>query len=297
LDSPKLKQTGSVQRTEDSLVDLLSPISRLLVTGAVGIDEFIRAAKRAYLRSAIEVIVPAGRRVTASRLSVATGMTRKEVAALLNYSKTEQRLATRRSGQQRALRVLRGWRTDPRFQAQGGRPAELPSSGPRKTFSQLVKLYGGDVTPNSVLRELERMGAVEVTNYGTLRVRRKRNEADLKPDYQLSELAKLLEDFVSSVGSPNSKPSFFGFKDAVVASSGEAAAFMRTFSRRAAALLEGFEQWSAGREETELVNSKSEGAKRIGIGLYLLDTDSPSRDNSTATSRTRGQRRVQRLRT
>lgn len=288
---------ADVQRTEESLVDLLSPISRLLVLGAIGIDELISAAKRAYLRAAIDVIVPGGRRVSVSRLSVATGMTRKEVSALLNYSSKSERLALRKSGQQRALRVLRGWLTDPRFQAQGGRPADLPQSGKMRTFRQLVKLYGGDVTPNSVLRELERMGAVELTSRGALRVRRRRSDENLRPDYRLSELAKLFEDFVAAVTPASPKPSFFGFKDAVVGSTGEAAAFMRTFSRRAAAILDGFEQWSAGHEVRETTNQASDGAKRIGIGLYLLNADLPSPGKSIARSCVPGQRSLERSRT
>ena len=272
----KSKPAGSVPRTEELLVDLLSPISRLLVQGSVGIDELIRAAKRAYLRAAIDVIVPTGRRLNASRLSVATGMTRKEVSALLNYSRDEERLATRGSGEQRALRVLRGWLTDPRFQARDGRPAEVYVSGQRRSFRQLVKLYGGDVTPNSVLRELERMGAIEHTSCGALRVRRRRTDHGQRPDYQLSELAKLFEDFVAAVTAPSSEPSYFRFKDAVVSSSGEAAAFMGTFSRRAGALLDGFEQWSAGQELAQTMDREQAGAKRIGIGLYLVNASSPA---------------------
>jgi Family of unknown function (DUF6502) len=276
LHSSKLKRTHSVQRAEDALVDLLSPISRLLVLGAVGIDEFTRAAKRAYLRAAIDVIVPTGRRLSASRISVVTGMTRKEVSSLLNESSDAKPLVSRRTGQQRALRVLRGWLTDPRFQARGGGPAELSPAGQKRTFRQLVKLYGGDVTPNAVLRELERMGVVELTNYGAIRLRRRRRDKDLRPDYQLSELAKLFGDYVSAVIPPRSKHSFFEFKDAVVPSSGEAAAFVRTFSRRAAALLDGFQQWSAAHELPKGLDYESIGAKRIGIGLYLVHADSPS---------------------
>lgn len=269
---------------------MLSPISRLLVEGSVGIDELIRAAKRAYLRAAIDVIAPTGRRLNASRLSVATGMTRKEVSALLNYSKTEKHLAIRRSGQQRALRVLRGWLTDPRFHTRGGRAAELSVSGQKRSFRQLVRLYGGDVTPNAVLRELERMGVVEITSRGALRVRRRRSERDLRPDYKLSELAKLFEDFVVAVTGQSSKPSYFGFKDAVVTSSGEAAAFIGTFSRRAAALLDSFEQWSAGHELTEAVDPVPTDAKRIGIGLYLVNAESPGVNKPISAADVRIQR-------
>jgi hypothetical protein len=296
LHSSKFKEKNAVGRTEESLVDLLSPISRLLVLGAIGIDEFIRAAKRAYLRAAIDVIVPAGRRLSASRLSVVTGMTRKEVSALLNYSKHEERHVIRRSGQQRALRVLGGWLADPRFQAQDGRPAELSLSGKKLTFRQLVKLYGGDVTPNAVLRELERMGVVELTSNGALRLIRRRNERNLRPDYQLSELGKFFGDYVLAVAPSSSESSFFGFKDAVVPSSGEAAAFISTFSRRATALLEGFEQWAAGHEEIKAFDRDSPSAKRVGIGFYLVNTDLRASTRSAAATNVRRRTRIEKRR-
>ena len=261
------------QRTEDSLADLLLPIARLLVGGGTGIDELLRAAKRAYLRAAIDAVLPQDRRVNISRLSVATGMTRKEVSALLNYSKSSRRGAIKRSGEQRALRVLRGWLTDPRFQNREGRPDDLSYRGRKKSFAVLVKLYGGDVTPKSVLRELERINVVEMTRKGSLRVRALRKRKSLETHYQISELARFFEDFAGAIARPSSAaeaPPFFGFKDSTVPSTGDAAAFARTFSRRAAALLEDFQQWSAGREGSNSAQDRDNKAVRVGLGVYLL---------------------------
>ena len=255
-------------------MDLLLPIARLLVGGGTGIDKLVRAAKRAYLRAAMDTIFPHDRRVNVSRLSVATGMTRKEVSAFLNSPIGIQHGgSSRRSGEQRALRVLRGWLTDPRFQNRNGYPDVLSYRGPKKSFTVLVRLYGGDVTPKSVLRELERMNIVAITQTGELRVRARGKRNNVETRYHLAELARLFEDFAFTVVRPGSAaeaPPFFGFKDSTVPSSGDAAFFVRTFSRRAAALLEDFQQWSAGRQDTKSEPHRANEAVRVGLGVYLL---------------------------
>lgn len=267
------------------------PIARLLVGSGTGIDKLVRASKRAYLRAALEAVLPRGKRPNVSRLSVATGMTRKEVSALLRDSQDDRHAARRTRGEQRALRVLRGWLTDPRFQNRRGRADTLPYHG-TKSFVYLVKLYGGDVTPKSVQRELERMGLVEAARPGSLRLRANRKRSEIEP-YQLSDLARLFEDFAFAIvrPKPNTEtPSFFGFKDSTVFSQSEAAFFMARFSRRAAALLEDFQAWSAGREPRQSV--PQEGAIRVGLGVYLLRSDPGLSSNVTSSRGLAGQPRV-----
>lgn len=267
----RLKPTTADQGTDNSLLQLLLPIARLLVTGGTGIDKLVRAAKRAYLRAAMEAIIPKGKRVNVSLLSVATGMTRKEVANLLRDSQDDRNAAKRVSGEQRALRVLRGWLTDPRFHNRSGHADAIPYRGHAKSFVSLVRLYGGDVTPKSVQRELERMGLIEATPRKALRLRATRKRSTIE-SYRLSDLARLFEDFAFAImqPKPNSEtPSFFGFKDAIVPSPGDAAFFMSRFSRRAAALLEDFQEWSMGRDSLNPAARNTDGV-RVGLGVYLL---------------------------
>jgi hypothetical protein len=246
------------------------------VRGGIGIDEFVRAAKRAYLRAAMQAVVRQDGRVSISRLSVATGMTRKEVSALLSDGGANRGTITRRSGQQRALRVLRGWLTDQRFQDRKGRPDKLSYRGDKKSFALLVKLYGGDVTPKSVLSELERMEIVDVTGTGALRLRRSRSRGSVEVHYELSDLAKLFDDFALAAVRPNPRsqaPSFFAFKDSTVSSTADAAYFMRRFSGRAAAFVEDFQQWSAAHASKRTPSSQEHDAIRVGLGVYLLRAD------------------------
>jgi hypothetical protein len=236
----------------------------------------------------METVVPRDRRVNISRISVATGMTRKEVSSLLKdpQRKDTRKAASRTRGEQRALRVLRGWLSDPRFQNRSGRAGPLPYRGHSKSFASLVRLYGGDVTPKSVQRELERMGFLETTQTGTLRLRALGKRSSMEA-YQLADLARLFEDFAFAIVRPkltSEAPSFFGFKDSIVPSVSDAAFFMSRFSRRAAALLEDFQQWSAARR---LASSMSPGQAgvRVGFGVYLLRSEQsppPEGANSSA---------------
>jgi Family of unknown function (DUF6502) len=225
-------------------------------------------------------------RTNISRLSVATGMTRKEVAVLLSDSEKSGGATARKSGQQRALRVLSGWMTDPRFRNRRGRPDELTYGGQKKSFASLVKLYAGDVTPKAVLRELERIEAVDITDAGTLRLHAPRGRKSIEVHYQLSGLARLFEDFASAItrsGLKSEDCSFFAFKDYTVPTEGDAAYFMRRFSGRATALLEDFEQWSAGREP----NTDAPNRERVAFGVYLLRSHRPSATHAGESSSVR----------
>ena len=261
--------------------------------GGMGIDKLVRAAKRAYLRAAMEAVLPKGQRINVSRLSVATGMTRKEVSSLLRDVPKDRNTIARVHGEQRALRVLRGWLTDPRFQNRSGHPGILAHHGNTKSFAYLVKLYGGDVTPKSVQRELERMGLAEATRSGALRLSTARKRGSIEA-YQLSDLARLFEDFAFAIvrPKPNAEaPSFFGFKDFNVPSTSDAAFFMRRFSRRASALLEDFEEWSVGRGLPNTASQNKDTA-RVGLGVYLLR----SAHDLTSDARTVSNGRVARRR-
>jgi hypothetical protein len=267
---------GKVQKNaeanlNETLVSLLLPISRRMLVGGLGIGDLVRAAKQAYVRAAIGYLTSQGSRVSASHLSVVTGLTRKEIAGLLRKAKGNRPPAAGgEAKEQRARRVLRGWRLDPRFCDNDGAPASLPLRGDKKSFSALVKLYGGDVTPNSVLRELERLRAVSFGKSRRLRLR----SVGGKSTENLTDLARLFPDFANTVSPERpsgGRPLFFSFKDSAIDSLDQAAKFQQTFSNRAVAMLQGFQDWLVSQEQNRPLKPIA-GAKqvRIGIGVYLI---------------------------
>jgi hypothetical protein len=249
-----------------------------MIKSQFGVGELVRAAKLSYLRAAIQEVIPYGSRVNISRLAVVTGLTRKEVAVLLGrQSRKKPKRGARKALEQRALRVLRGWRIDPRFHNAPGRPAELKLHGDERTFSRLVRTYGGDVTPTSVLRELERMQVVSTARLGRVRLRVRGIQARRDIAQQFTEFAGLVRDFAhttSQVANSRMPSIFFGFRDLTVPSPQEVALFQRTFARRAAALLESVNQWESGRALGRRKGARQVTRTRVGIGVYLTQEDS-----------------------
>jgi hypothetical protein len=261
-----------------------------MLKGGLGIGDLIRAAKRAYVQAAIAYVAPVGLRVNASRLSVITGLTRKEVTAIVNEIKGAPTARLIEVKEQRALRVLRGWKLDPRFCNNKGEPAWLPLRGDRRSFSALVREYGGDVTPNSVLKELERINAVTFSKSRGLHLRSTRLSG--KSTEHLTDLARLFPDFVNAVSPQHTsadRPLFFGFKESVVDSLDQAARFQRTFSNRAAVMLQGVDQWVASQRESGRIKSPLQANKsRVGIGVYLVQGNSGSGRTLVKARRGRG---------
>jgi len=253
------------------------------------VDRFVQAAKRAYVQAAVKESFPAGSRINYSRLAVITGLTRKEVSSLVGRL-GDQSKETRSSREQRALRVVRAWRMDPRFHDDSGRPARLPLRSGRRTFAALVKAYARDVTPMSVLTELVRLGAVSRSpSTNTLRLLSPRAHKKGDAEQNMAELARLLGDFVSTINqrhAPDGPPAFFSFKDSMLTLPQQAARFDRVFSSRAAALLDSFDQWIASQPRKPGRRGGTPVA-RVGIGVYLVHNDqggSPPRDLSGATA-------------
>jgi Family of unknown function (DUF6502) len=214
--------------------------------------------------------------VNVSRLSVATGLTRKEISTLLGRATKTKPFRSRPTLEQRAWRVLHGWHTDPKYRETSGRLAVLPFAGRQKTFSSLVRRYGGDVTPLSVLRELERIKVIAKTKSGALRLHARALNSRSLVMQQIAELARVFRDFAATVTARESdSQKFFGFKDAMIPSLDQAALFHRIFSERGAILLESFEQWL--KSQNRLVGKSMRTSKsrvRVGIGVYLLQDTS-----------------------
>ena len=99
-----------------------------------------------------------GRKQTISRVSVITGLNRKEVKRVSELPVPDDQASSERYN--RAARVIAGWRRDKAFCSTKDGPADLPVTGPEATFQTLVKKYSGDMPHRAILDELIRVGAV-----------------------------------------------------------------------------------------------------------------------------------------
>lgn len=147
---------------------ILRPLVRILLRNGIPYSMFSDLAKRVYIDVASKEFTIRGRKQSDSRVSVITGLNRKEIRRVKNLPPADDEGAAERYN--RAARVIGGWARDPSFQGPGNEPATLPIEGDGKTFGELVKRYSGDVPSRAILDELHRVGAVELLEDGRVRL-------------------------------------------------------------------------------------------------------------------------------
>jgi len=151
-----------------SIVRLLSPLVKLMLRYEVSHSEFCELAKRAYVNVAYRHYSIPGRKATYSRVSVLTGLSRKEVVRISELN-DEAPLQTK-GPLNRARRVIRGWIDDPDFLDDEGNPKELTLRDSPISFEELATRYSGDITARAILDELLRQGIVEKIDKKTVRL-------------------------------------------------------------------------------------------------------------------------------
>ncbi len=271
-----LPRTGSTKQTGEiaALAHALTPVAKLCMKSGMGAGELQIAAKIACIGVAAES-ARLGNRLNHSRIAAATGLTRKDVRTLSGLVKSGRVVAGREVAKQRTARVLYGWRTDPEFLDRKGSPSHLLIKGAGPSFHELVRRYGGDVTPISVLNELVRSGAVSRIAGSRVAVRKNSPRARGFGAEVVAEFAARLRDLGSTLvnnieGVEN--PVFVGFCEIKNLSADEAALFQATFSERAASLVDGVDRWrtSQARLRARAGGRRTDGA-RVGLGVYLVE--------------------------
>lgn len=149
----------------DELQVILRPLAHLMLTNKVSYSDFVTASTRAFVDVAAteaEFLIP-GRKQTASRISILTGINRKTVARFLDEDEGSENTVSPAS-QNRAVRVISHWRYNKEYVDKKGKPKPLSiGEGDREgSFENLVKSSSGGITPRAILDELVSAGTVTV---------------------------------------------------------------------------------------------------------------------------------------
>jgi len=130
------------------LIDrLLAPFARLMVARGVQFPELSERLKAHYVAAAKEM---SDGKLTDSRLSVLTGLQRRDIARLRALPTPEPR-------QHHLARLLALWQTEPDYVGR-----DLPKNGAAPSFEALAKVVRKDIHPRTMLDTLEEAGAVAV---------------------------------------------------------------------------------------------------------------------------------------
>ncbi|CAA9233425.1 MAG: hypothetical protein AVDCRST_MAG08-1246 [uncultured Acetobacteraceae bacterium] len=141
---------------------LLRPLVRVMIACGVTLPTLVAALKECFVDVAASDFGLGGRGPSDSRVSLVTGVHRKDVRAIRERSHP---VSTPRAGGLAATVVGR-WLGRPDHLDAAGRPRPLP----RPAFDALVAGVSKDVRPRTVLDELLRLGLVELGAGDTVRL-------------------------------------------------------------------------------------------------------------------------------
>lgn len=252
---------------------MLRPLFRVLLRNGLSFNAFIDIAKRVFIEVAMQDFGIPGKKQTVSRVSVLSGLSRKEVQRVLELPAAEDRVALERYN--RAARVIAGWVRDTSFVDKTGEPVALPLQEGPASFHELVRRHSGDVPARAVLDELLRVGAVEQLADGRVRLLAR---AYVPRGSEVDKLGILGTDVADLIGTIDhnlqhgAADPFFQRKVMYDNLPVEALAEFRALSGdEAQALLERFDRWLSQHDRD--VNSKvtGTGRARAGIGVYYFE--------------------------
>lgn len=150
---------------------ILRPLVRLLLERRVTFPIFAALLKETMIEVVRARLSLAGRRLTDSRVSLLTGIHRKELRRQRSEPAVERRLS---AGASLGALVVSRWTHDRRFVSEAGQPLALPRTAPADggpSFEELVASTSRDTTVRSVLDEWVRQGLVELDAQDVVRLR------------------------------------------------------------------------------------------------------------------------------
>lgn len=154
------------------VADMLRPLVKALIANGVTVGTMNRALKRLYVEVAEAEFRLDGGPPTDSRVSVLTGVHRKDVRALREALSGDRPPDPHRSPTVVATVVGR-WLADPRLTDEAGAPIPLPRQGREgPSFDALAASVSQDVRPRTLLDEMVRQGLVTVAPDGTVQLDR-----------------------------------------------------------------------------------------------------------------------------
>lgn len=158
-DAPPLAPRASVVA---AVRRLLRPLVRLLVTHGITYPSLIELLKQVYVETAADEFAIGGKRPTDSRLTLLTGVHRKDIRRLLREPGPAPESPP---GLTLGTQIVARWLGERAYCDARGKPIALPRTPRRggvRSFAGLVESVSTNVRPRSVLDELVRLGVVEI---------------------------------------------------------------------------------------------------------------------------------------
>jgi hypothetical protein len=251
---------------------LLRPLFRLLLRHGISFRAFEEVAKRAYVDVALCDFGLDGKKASVSRVSILSGLTRKEVQRLVvEPLPSDAELDARHN---RAARVLSAWVREADFHDPTGAPRALEVQG-ELSFETLVRRHSGDMPTRAVLDELLRVEAVYQRLDGRVELQTRayvpQTGAAEKVGILGADVADLIDTIDHNLRQAGQAPRF---QRKVMYHSMPAAAlpaFRALSASQAQALLEKLDRWLAAHDLANPDATPQAARARVGMGIYYFE--------------------------
>ncbi|HWG70494.1 MAG TPA: DUF6502 family protein [Steroidobacteraceae bacterium] len=181
-----------------SLLRLLRPLVKIMLREGLTYSQFAAIAQMAFVESAAKDFVGKGMKSTASSVCALTGMTLSEVRSVLVEQERFDSSELLEVSNPFA-RVLHGWHNDRDYVGPYGFPVDLPFDGSPLSFTNLTSRHAEGVSPQVVLKELIRVGAVTEVGFNVWKpLKQEYIEPSLSPE-NLGRMASLVESLLSTL--------------------------------------------------------------------------------------------------
>lgn len=256
-----------------AVIKLLRPLARILLRNGVSFSTFSDLAKWTYIDIAAKEFGIAGRKQSTSRVSVITGLSRREVMRVRKLPRPDITASTEKHN--RAARVIAAWRRERDFHDSRGRPARLPMEAKGASFSELVKRFSGNVPPRAILDELIHVGAAERRKDGEIALLTRAyipgNIEAHKFNILGTDVRHLIATIDHNLNPETTEPrfqrkvSFDNLPDDVLPE------FRKFYNKKSQILLESADQWLARRDRDINSAVKGVGRNRAGFGIFFFE--------------------------
>jgi hypothetical protein len=237
--------------------------------------QFSDVAKEAFVRVALAETDGRGRSTNASRVSVKTGISRKEVSRLRDALKSGAATYDQRdvSSAGPPAKVLHAWHTDPKFSDANGSPHTLQLDGPEISFAALVRAVAGDVPPGAVRAELRKAGAISEPNAGYIVATKRFFVPGNADEKAITAISALLFPLMAGIDH-NSEPARsndgyiqrFAYSDSLAP--GMTPVFRDWSRSEATRFIESIDDWLAKHEVPHDEGAQAGEHGMVGIGVY-----------------------------
>ncbi len=260
----------------DACRKVLRPLVSMLLKCGMTWKEFADLSKSVFVQSASEEYGIKGRPTNVSRVSILTGIDRKEVKRQRELLAAEA--SPVRGKTTDATKVLSGWFQDPEFLDESGEPRLLVEAGSNPSFETLCDRYAGDIATPTMLKELLKTRAVARQPDGTLKVLSRYYQPAVRDDENLLFAVDRIRDVIDTMNNnvfpgDTGVPRFGGYADNEALPLSVVPEFREYLDKRGQAFLEEIDDWLA--EHAASGKPGETETARVGISLFATERKNP----------------------